>query len=309
MSIHFKNTNSHHFAERVFPLVDIVPFNENIFSLEREEESSFPKENGIPKESLFNSFFGNIPDFLEESSFHQNNEQNEREANISNTNIDTPRVSDNTNNINPKNEEKKITGKKRGRVQKNDFDEISLDYSKHTKFDKDNILRKIQVNYITFLINYVNSQIKKYLPYCQYKFEDLVYNYKSNTSKKFMEELKSFSIGQILQTEATKKNKRNNIKNTENKNKITYNSIYGKCEQINNLLDRKYLDLFHEIYRNKFNDLDVEGISKFKDLLEKEKSKNFGKSKYCDLYIKRIDEIAEKEFTKPGSPLFNVKKH
>lgn len=206
--------------------------------------------------------------------------------------------------VEDKNEKKAtLLTQKRGRKKK---DETLNTKKQHTKYDRDNILGKIQVHYISFLVNYINLTIKKNFSIYHPIFLDLNYNFKRNTSKKFMKELKEKTVGEILKTPPTVKNNKN-IKDLSNVNKMVFDSVYKKNTELGKLLDKNYLDLFHEIYFvNKIDDekenKNVKSIEIFKDLLLREKEKNPSDI----VYISKIVKVAEKEFIKSGKPIFTT---
>lgn len=231
----------------------------------------------------------------------------------------------------------KLVGKKRGRIphaqltsvvdinetstNANNISNISSSKTRrknrHSKYDYDNIFRKIKVHFTSFIVNYTNYSINKLLPNENIKFEDINYRDKSNTSKDVTKKIKTYSIGEILQMEPTKKNKRKS-EIFENTNKQAFDLLYNKIKnpEINCLLDKNYLQFFHEVYFNK-NLKGFEGFGRFNDLIEKEKNIEFEKIKSNEkidlferqLYIDKINIIAKKEFAKPGSPIFNIKKY
>ena len=162
--------------------------------------------------------------------------------------------------------------KKRGRVKQKKINKI------HDKHTIDNVLRKIQVNYITFLISFIN-EILKNLNYNE-RFLKLDYSIKKNINKYFFESLKTKNIGEIICSKISdkykkvKKNNRNifeKIKEKKNKEK----------KVIINILSENYLDFFWKIYykSSKLINLKEYGLDKeitlsdkvimYKDLLKK----------------------------------------
>ena len=98
-----------------------------------------------------------------------------------------------------------LKGKKRGRVKQKKINKI------HDKHTIDNVLRKIQVNYMTFLISFIN-EILKNLNYNE-RFLKLDYSIKKNINKDFFESLKTKNIGEIICSKISdkyKKVKKNN---------------------------------------------------------------------------------------------------
>ena len=108
----------------------------------------------------------------------------------------------------------KYDNKKRGRLDSN--------RKIHRASDNDNILRKIQVHFLSFIINYTNDVITaftqdKKIPL----FKNLDYKIKKVVNHKSVENLKTKTIGEILQSRVSPKIKVNH----ESANKNTYNII------------------------------------------------------------------------------------
>lgn len=143
---------------------------------------------------------------------------------------------------------------------------------KHTAESNDNILRKIQVMYIKFIISYTNDIIRslineKNVP----KFNDLNYEKKKIVNHKFVESLKSSTLEEIVKFKKTPKIK----KKEENINEQIYDSVLKKCPIIKNFFERTYLSLFKEYYENQNNIFTFNG--KDIPLSDKTKSRTFDK--------------------------------
>ena len=225
-----------------------------------------------------------------------------------NTNIkeETRKKVDNniTNTINNDNDNdnKNLIGKKKPR--------------KHDKTAKDNIKRKIQVNYIKFLQNLLNQINIELL--CNYenneniKFFPLNYDTIKIVSKKYFDSLKKKTLGDIFKYNVSHK-----FKNYQNLNIQVYKEITDKSETIKNILDKTYLEFFDVYYLNKKTlNLSKYGLDKtiilssdigfFKDLLKKDDS-DFGHSTEEDIYYqKRIKECIKSYFMRNDSPIFFV---
>ena len=122
----------------------------------------------------------------------------------------------------------------------------------HCKTDDDNVLIKIQVHFLTFLINITNDVIE---PYFQAKkkniyFRQINYDYKKNITIDHISELKSCAIKDILQKEISPKC-RNYGKDYNNNN---YDYILEQINKdkelnlINNFFNMKYLEIFEKYY-------------------------------------------------------------
>ena len=166
------------------------------------------------------------------------------------------------------NESTLLTKKRRGRQTSNKNGKA------HDKNSTDNLLRKIQVHYMTFIICFIN-EILNQLNY-QQTFLKLDYEYKKNVSKKFSDLLKNKNLSDIICNKISNKNKKEDI----NKNKIIYEQI--KDDLIfKNLFKENYLEFFKNIYYKSVNKINLikYGLNKeiilpknkvkmFKDLIE-----------------------------------------
>ena len=135
-----------------------------------------------------------------------------------------------------------FTLKKRGRKKNNQkYDE---NYNKeycHNKLASDNLLKRVQTHYMTFIIDYANEVIHKF-GYKDY-FVQPNSIYKKKINKKNISFLKGKNIGYILSLDISPKFR------TQNKiqNKILYEEVI-KIPIIKNLFDENYISLFNEIY-------------------------------------------------------------
>lgn len=166
------------------------------------------------------------------------------------------------------NESTLLTKKRRGRQTSNKNGKA------HDKNSTDNLLRKIQVHYMTFIICFIN-EILNQLNY-QQTFLKLDYEYKKNVSKKFSDLLKNKNLSDIICNKISNKYKKEDI----NKNKIIYEQI--KDDLIfKNLFKENYLEFFKNIYYKSVNKINLKkyGLNKeiilpknkvkmFKDLIE-----------------------------------------
>jgi hypothetical protein len=181
-------------------------------------------------------------------------------------------------NSSDSNENRKI-GKKRGR--KNDKEEIQ-----HSKFKNDCKMAKIQRNYITFLVRFLNLIMNLLLNDKDYFFCDIDGDYKSNINQKNRASLNQKTIKEIiLEAPISGKIKKKDI----NHNKIICNRLEEEGQKILlNILDQKFLFFFENIYYSNLKKYDLnpfgldleidlskdEKIKTFKDLLNKDKLLN-----------------------------------
>lgn len=148
----------------------------------------------------------------------------------------------------------------------------------------DNILRKINVHFLSFIVTYLND-ILRHLGYHQ-KFLNLDYSFKRKANKSTIEILKNKPIGLLISNSISIKYKNKNL----SFNKILYEKIKNN-EVIGQILSEKYLTLFKNIYyrNNKIINLKKYGLE------EKVKLSNKVKT-YEDLLLKG-KKINKRDFT------------
>ena len=234
-------------------------------SVDGEFESFSILNNGdLPLEN-FQPYFSFSEKFFWKTNFLNNTFQN------------TNSFSSDNNAINRNERNLFITkiNKKRGRiVEKNSLEK------EHGKYDFDNVLTKIQVHFINFLINLANDAINtqfnsKY--YITHKFKQINYKEKKNIRHNYIMDCFKKPIKDIIQLDITTK-----YKNFDSKyNKELYAQLTAQSEWLKDFLDLKFIDVFCDYYYNlgkelksfNFKDKKV-NISKstksFKYLLEKE---------------------------------------
>ena len=163
--------------------------------------------------------------------------------------------------------------KKRGRPT-NIF---TKEYS-HTASDFDNLLTKIQVHFITFIINLSNDAlITEFGKNCKHSFKQIAI--KRKISSDYFNTLKSSKIENILQMKISDKY----LYFPEDCNIKIFNLVC-KSPWLKNFFKMKYLDLFHIYYNNEqciskitFENKDIFFSKKtktFYDLLKSKKNKN-----------------------------------
>ena len=130
----------------------------------------------------------------------------------------------------------KFTKQKRGRIRKR------IECQKYHDINStDNIQRKIQVHYLSFIISFLNDILKK-LKYKQ-KFFKLNYEFKQNVKKEFVESLKKKTLGEIVCNKISYKYKKKNM----NLNSVVYEQMKEK-NVIKNILSENYVSFFKKIY-------------------------------------------------------------
>ena len=178
----------------------------------------------------------------------------------------------------------------------------------HGKFDYDNIIRKIQVSYINFIIDFVNI-ILTLINRKDLHFIPLNSYYKRKVTKEHRASLKNATIEEVLRNKISSKYSTKN----ENVNREICEII--KKENINILLNILNLNIFFFFdkiyYKNyrKFNlkefgfdDLDVQLSNKielFEDLIAKNKNEN-----HFEKYKIKLNNCAKKFFLPSRKDIF-----
>jgi hypothetical protein len=219
------------------------------------------------------------------------------------------------NNINLNNSEKKqekiflIT--KRGRPGKR-ITSYEKKYITHTKHKIDNILTKIQVSYINFLVDLINKILYEinrsdlHFLYLDGKFK------KYNTTQK-RKELMNATIGDIIKTEISAKY----TTIPKNRNNIVYERLKNdnSLSEVMNILNLKFMFFFKNIYYHnlrKFNlkdfglmDLEIELPLQFQ-LYENLLMKNKNDDKF-ELYKAKMAYCVKKYFLSSPKEMDKIK--
>lgn len=131
---------------------------------------------------------------------------------------------------------------------------------KHGKYDFDNILTKIQVHFISFLVDMVNDAVneefdKEFLDALVKKdnkiskrdfFKDINYEDKRKIKHSYIMDCFEKPIKDIIQKNISMKFKNLN----PDYNKKLYEKLAEKSEWFSDLLNMKYIDVFYEYYYN-----------------------------------------------------------
>ena len=180
----------------------------------------------------------------------------------------------------------------------------------HDKFEKDNVMRKINIHFISFIVKFVNYNIKKLISTKHPLFANLSYEFKKNINNNTFKELKSKTIGEVLKNEGSSKNKRNMLYQKDENEKL-FNSIHNTV--LKDLLDINYIQFFRQVYMQApgKNELEVlkkynvpKNILYFNDFIksEVEKDKING-----ELYKERLQYLSKSEFVNEEYPFFETK--
>ena len=265
---------------------------DNYFELE-SEYSTYSFNSSKTENDSFNYQIENAPveEMIKIFKDNKNEEdkddlsQNEVESNKNITNstpaehkTDKFRTSRTNDTTLPKN-------KKRGRKSNSEEEKEK----NHDKYSPDNVKRKIQVHYLSFITLIINVILDS----CgiREKFYKLEYEFKRIVNKKHFNYLINSKIGDIISKEISNKYKKKRKDNNSN----VYNYFIAN-KVLEGIFEMKYLDFFRMFYmkKDKIVDLKIIGIDKiitlsektetYYDLLEKLKKENDEK------YIKLIDE-------------------
>ena len=181
----------------------------------------------------------------------------------------------------------------------------------HDKFDKDNIKRKVQVNYLKFLVEFVNKiilkifdkfnknnilDIKSKKKIENYQFKSLNYDFSKKIDSFSFNKYKSKKISEILKENTSPKYKKYNDVDV-------YDNIIHINKKLNNILNKPYLEFFEAFYQkqNFLNlkkygfDLDIylDDIKRFQEFTEEQKEKT---NENFEIYLKRIEECINSDF-------------
>ena len=218
----------------------------------RKEDSipyiSWSENNTFHLESNNSSFYLNLPIFRRQEERNKNNTKEDEKSPTEEREL---YLIENLNNlrVSPRKPFTILTKKKRGRAkQERKQKEINIEdtednnYIKiHDKHTVDNLLRKIQVHYLTFIVQFLN-EILKFLNFKQ-RFLGFTYKFKMNVNKKFFNSLKTKTIGDIIITQVSIKYKKVAL----NINKNVYEQTkWNKI--LNKIYFENYLLFFRKVY-------------------------------------------------------------
>ena len=207
-----------------------------------------------------------------------------------------------------------ILKKKRGRMRRDESNK------KITKFhccdDFDNIQRKIQVDFISFLIRLANDALKHIFgPKTKYHFKHVDYEIKKIINHNYIEYLKECNYSDILQMNISPKNKLFK----EDSNKKTFIEVCKFSDILKNIFEKKYLYIFQKYYcgiKNNKKIIDLEGLkillspktkTLFNLLKKNEKYNEKYKNVIKDVYFSDINYISDKKFITSSSFLSNIR--
>ena len=252
------------------------------------------------QEKLKNLSVNKFLEIFDENQYNFQNEENKLEESdryfIKNLRgACTNNSTDDKNSLSAKNkfvtafvDKNKFINKKRGRQIKETNSSNNKNKPKvHDKFSTDNLLRKIQVHYISFIIAAINSILKN-LGYKE-EFLKLDYEAKKNVSRNYFEILKKSTLSDIICNHISKKYKEKEI----NINQTIYVNIQQN-EVLRNLLNENYLIFFRTFYYKSQRNINLEkyglnieinlnkDVKMFKDLIKDIKDDDVNNKKYIE---------------------------
>ena len=191
--------------------------------------------------------------------------------------------------------------RKRGR-RGTDMKDVTKPKRVHTSTDYDNILRKVQVHYLTFIVNFINAILDEIYPHDKKKrFLNMGYDMKKIVNHNYIENLKNKTIGEILQLHPSPKYK---IYPNKNINQENYQKIYDDNNFLKNFFDMNYLEFFNQYYYHSKRIIMIYG-----------KQITFKKAKFfCDLLEKnkkaasKIEEVVKSHYNIKNGKIFVVDK-
>ena len=278
-------------------IIEQLSINSNKFLFYEKDEdifsSFFPEYAKIKNEVNFDSnFSNNIIKYIDNSISQPSNQNNKLNKELGKDNL-----IDIENLITIEKDKKSYftlstPNKHRGRLAKRKRSNISP----HDKYKNDNLTRKIRAHSINFILLFVNF-ILKIVKLEKFKFRNISYEFKKNVKKDAILSLKKMTIREILCQKLSPKIKIEIKKD----NSFIFESIKDN-PIIKKLLDKKYLEIFKEIYCKKEKKINLkdygsdedriiifpETIKIFKDLLKK----NINNYRY----MKKLEECVNNNF-------------
>ena len=209
-----------------------------------QETSDFPQNNFDFRNLFFHE--------RNEPEYSPNFIENELSCLDSFLDIDCPetiKIND-LNEYMPKTERPLFLTKKIKRNIDNDnnfFDKNEIKKRKiHLKTDFDNILTKVQVHFLNFVINLCNDALKLIIKSNKQYFRPINYEFKKNITYDNFNKLKYFPIKVILEQEISKKYKLV----SKSSNSDILNSVIPLSQWLNDFFNINYMTVFNIYYNN-----------------------------------------------------------
>ena len=169
----------------------------------------------------------------------------------------------------------------------------------HNKFERDNIMKKINIHFISFIVKFVNFNIRTLISKKHPLFANLSYNFKKKLNNYTFKSLTNMSIGEVLRNEGSNKNKRNKTYEKDENKKI-FKSVYNTI--LKDLLDINYIQFFRNVYMKAPKKYTLEVLNNYKTPKKISFFDDFVKSEVQkdkingELYKKRLIYISRIEF-------------
>ena len=166
----------------------------------------------------------------------------------------------------------------------------------HNKNETDNILRKIQVHYLSFIESYLNDILEKFG--YEERFQRLDYKFKKDIKKKCVNSLKEKTIGDIISNKISIKYKYKK----EDFNEKLCDKLKKENKVLNNILSQNYLLPFQKVYYKNINEINLKdfGLDYDKYIFLSDKVKMYKdllfKNKESFLYFKKINKCIKEHF-------------
>ena len=132
---------------------------------------------------------------------------------------------------------------KRGRKTRNSFENRHF---VHGRDSFDNLLKKIQVHFLSFLIDFCNDAMRTEYENLDYSFKQINYRNKENVKYNNLQRLKQYSIRDILYLDISKKYKNYG----RDQNRILLEKIESSSIWLDGLFQMNYLQLFKYYYND-----------------------------------------------------------
>lgn len=127
----------------------------------------------------------------------------------------------------------------------------------HNASDYDNVLRKIQVHFLSFIVYFVNDLIEAFLPKNrELRFKNINYDLKKTVSHSYVQLLKNKKIGEILQFQASSKNR----KFDSSINQQIFEKVCQLSPFLKNFFELSYLEVFNNYYYKSNRHFVFEGV-------------------------------------------------
>ena len=153
----------------------------------------------------------------------------------------------------------------------------------HSPYASDNLLRQINVHYLTFIVSFLNLILDKYN--YKEKFLQLSYKFKKGINKASLKVLKKTTIDKIICNEIS-----NRYREDSKYNERIYNKIKSN-EEINKILSDNYLNVFKNFYLKNNRIINLKAYKIDKEISLSNNAKTFN-----DLLLKKGEEGINKKY-------------